>query len=336
MFASERNPRHCIDIRQGAVSGRGEKKPPALLEPSPRPRSPLLAEAFSQRDRVMLITICRLYDSYTDASRVVVMLEAAGLPPSETSVISNNSDTWYSATKTANVVPVRKDGASSKADGKVEGAALGAAIGATAATAASLVTMLAIPGVGAVVGAGWLAALLGSMAIGGVAGGLLGALTNAGINEEDASLCRGRAPRRNRGRRTGAAERIAADRADHEPVGGESAGTQRTLQEIGLAIIRSGRRALYRRPGSQRTRTACALADRSEFDVRQGRDQPLASFSVDGRDPEAAVILEQLWLGIMVVAVVLLLLPFLLVMAVVGAAMLLWFVVSAAVVGALT
>jgi hypothetical protein len=48
--------------------------------------------------------------------------------------------------------------------------------------------MLAIPGVGAVVGAGWLAALLGSMAIGGVAGGLLGALTNAGINEEDAQV----------------------------------------------------------------------------------------------------------------------------------------------------
>ena len=136
----------------------------------------------------MLITICRLYDSYSDASRVVVMLEAAGLPPSETSVISNNSDTWYSAPKTANVIPMRNYSASSKADGKVEGAALGAAIGATAATAASLVTMLAIPGVGAVVGAGWLAALLGSMAIGGVAGGLLGALINAGISEEDAQV----------------------------------------------------------------------------------------------------------------------------------------------------
>jgi hypothetical protein len=132
----------------------------------------------------MLITICRLYDSYTDANRVVVMLEAAGLPLSETSVISNNSDTWYSAAKTANVVPVRNNGASSKADGKVEGATIGAATGATAATAASLVTMLAIPGVGA----GWLAALLGSMAIGGVAGGLLGALTNAGISEEDAQV----------------------------------------------------------------------------------------------------------------------------------------------------
>jgi hypothetical protein len=48
--------------------------------------------------------------------------------------------------------------------------------------------MLAIPGVGAVVGAGWLAAMLGSMAIGGVAGGLLGALTNAGISEKDAQV----------------------------------------------------------------------------------------------------------------------------------------------------
>ena len=46
------------------------------------------------------------------------------------------------------------------------------------------------------------------------------------------------------------------------------------------------------------------------------------------------MILDQLLFGIMVVAVVLLLLPFLLVMAGVGAAMLLWFVISAAVLGA--
>src|SRR5258707_900460 len=119
----------------------------------------------------MLITVCRLYDSYSDANRVVLMLEAAGLPASQTSVISNNSDTWYSAPKNAGVVPVRKDGTGSDAHGKGEGAILGAAIGATAATAASLITMLAIPGVGAVVGAG-----------------LLGALTNAGISEEDAQV----------------------------------------------------------------------------------------------------------------------------------------------------
>jgi hypothetical protein len=51
-------------------------------------------------------------------------------------------------------------------------------------------------------------------------------------------------------------------------------------------------------------------------------------------NPEAAVILEQLLLGIMVFAVVLLL-PFLLVMAGVGAAILFWFVAFAAVLGAL-
>ncbi|WP_246207564.1 hypothetical protein [Bradyrhizobium rifense] len=105
-------------------------------------------------------------------------------------MISNNSDTWYSATESTNVVSLRKQGASSETarDGKFEGATVGAAIGATAATAASLVTMLALTGIGAVVGVGWLAAMLGSMAIGGVTGGLLGALTNAGISEEDAHV----------------------------------------------------------------------------------------------------------------------------------------------------
>ena len=48
------------------------------------------------------------------------------------------------------------------------------------------------------------------------------------------------------------------------------------------------------------------------------------------------MILEQLMFGILVLAVVLLLLPFLLVMAGVGAAMLLWFVASAALLGALS
>jgi hypothetical protein len=163
------------------VMGLG-KKPVCVHSTSHRPRT---GHRFSAKGRVMLITICRLYDSYGDADRVVLMLGVAGLPPSETSVISNNSDTWYGAAKTANVVPLRKDGASREAGSKVEGAAIGAAIGAAAA---SLITVLAIPGVGAVVGAGWLAALLASMAVGGAAGGLMGALTNAGISEEDAQV----------------------------------------------------------------------------------------------------------------------------------------------------
>jgi hypothetical protein len=132
----------------------------------------------------MMVTICRLYNSYVDANLVIVTLETAGVLPSETSAISNNSDAWYRPAKTTGIEPVQKDRASSEAGGKIEGAA----VGATAATATSLITMLAIPGIGAVVGVGWLAAILGSMAVGGVAGGLLGALTNAGISEQDAQV----------------------------------------------------------------------------------------------------------------------------------------------------
>src|ERR1700733_4849522 len=120
------------------VMGLG-KKPVCVHSTSHRPRA---GHRCSAKGRVMLITICRLYDSYGDADRVVLMLGVAGLPPSETSVISNNSDTWYGAAKTANVVPLRKDGGSREAGSKVEGAAIGAAIGAAAA---SLITMLAIP-----------------------------------------------------------------------------------------------------------------------------------------------------------------------------------------------
>jgi hypothetical protein len=68
------------------------------------------------------------------------------------------------------------------------------------------------------------------------------------------------------------------------------------------------------------------------IDVRRGRDEPGAMVA---NPQEVAVILGQLMLGIAVLAVVLLLLPFLLVMAGVGAAMLLWFLASAAVLGAL-
>src|SRR5258708_40354582 len=59
-------------------------------------------------DRIMLVTICRLYDSYADANRVVIGLEAAGIALSETSLISNNSDTSYRPGKGSNVVALQK------------------------------------------------------------------------------------------------------------------------------------------------------------------------------------------------------------------------------------
>ena len=46
----------------------------------------------------------------------------------------------------------------------------------------------AIPGIGPVVGVGWLATMLAGAAAGGLAGGLIGALTEAGIDERDAHV----------------------------------------------------------------------------------------------------------------------------------------------------
>ncbi len=133
-------------------------------------------------------TVCRLYDAYADGNRVILFLEIAGVPVSDTSLVSNNCDTWYRGAVASNVVPLRKQRESSDAGPGIEGAIAGAAVGPTAGTAASFITILALPGVGPVVGVGWLAAILGSMAAGGLTGGLLGALTNVGINEEDAQV----------------------------------------------------------------------------------------------------------------------------------------------------
>jgi hypothetical protein len=48
--------------------------------------------------------------------------------------------------------------------------------------------LLAIPGLGPVVAAGWLASTAFGAAVGGTAGGLIGALTAAGVSKDDAHV----------------------------------------------------------------------------------------------------------------------------------------------------
>jgi hypothetical protein len=48
--------------------------------------------------------------------------------------------------------------------------------------------LLAIPGVGPVVAAGWLVATLTGAAAGSATGGIIGALTQAGVSKEDANV----------------------------------------------------------------------------------------------------------------------------------------------------
>src|SRR6478752_8335188 len=101
----------------------------------------------------MTVTISRLYDNYADAERAVARLESAGIPHSDISIVANNSDNWYSGGKT---VDRDRDGVDDRAEGAGTGAGIGAGLGGAAGLLAGL-GLLAIPGIGPVVAAGWLA-----------------------------------------------------------------------------------------------------------------------------------------------------------------------------------
>lgn len=126
-------------------------------------------------------TVTGLFDNYEDASDAVGELEASGVPHADISIVANNSENWYD-----------DDDDTSKA---AEDAAGGAGVGAVIGGAGGLLTglgLMAIPGVGPVVAAGWLAATavgaVSGAVVGGAAGGIVGALTDSGVPEKDAHV----------------------------------------------------------------------------------------------------------------------------------------------------
>jgi hypothetical protein len=123
-------------------------------------------------------TVTSLYDTYDDAVAAAGALAKAGIPISDISIISNNADNRSERTHHA-------------ADDAKKGAGLGAAVGGIGGLLNGLGVM-ALPGVGPVVAAGWLAATevgaAGGAVIAGAAGGLVGMLTSAGAPERDANI----------------------------------------------------------------------------------------------------------------------------------------------------
>jgi hypothetical protein len=148
-----------------------------------------------------MTVVSRLYDNYSDATRAVSELERAGIPHNDISIVANNAEGWYSedggvarADRDGRIVRDRdgridrdRDGVDDRAEGAGAGAGIGAAIGGTAGLLAGL-GLLAIPGLGPVVAAGWLASTAALAVAGGATGGLIGALTQSGVSEEDANV----------------------------------------------------------------------------------------------------------------------------------------------------
>ena len=120
-------------------------------------------------------TVTGLFDDYADASAAVGELETAGVRSDDISIVSNNADQRHGDSNAA------------------EGAGTAAGIGAVVGGAGGLLTglgLMAIPGVGPVVAAGWLVATAAGAAAGavagGAAGGIIGGLTSSGVPERDA------------------------------------------------------------------------------------------------------------------------------------------------------
>jgi|AraplaMF_Col_mMF_1032025.scaffolds.fasta_scaffold05209_4 hypothetical protein len=122
-------------------------------------------------------TVTGLYDDYSDASAAVSALESAGVRSDDISIVSNNAD--------------KRHGDSNAAEGAGTGAGIGAVVGGAGGLLTGL-GLMAIPGVGPVVAAGWLAATAAGAAAGAVAGGatggIIGAMTSSGVSERDAHV----------------------------------------------------------------------------------------------------------------------------------------------------
>ena len=134
-------------------------------------------------------TITRVYEDYAMAEETVRELRGAGLGASNIGLVASNADGWHrpGASSVSPIHDKDRDGKDDRAEGAATGGGLGAILGGAAGAAAGL-GMIAIPGIGPVVAAGWLAALAAGAVGGGVAGGLIGALVESGTSKENAQL----------------------------------------------------------------------------------------------------------------------------------------------------
>jgi hypothetical protein len=136
----------------------------------------------------MSVVITRLFDTYEQASKAVAELESSGIPHSDISIVANDPSVRASDPAAPGTVTSSAPHTESEAGtGAGTGATIGTVLGGGAGLLAGL-GMLAIPGIGPVVAAGWLVATAVGAGVGAGAGGLLGSLVGAGVNETDAHV----------------------------------------------------------------------------------------------------------------------------------------------------
>jgi uncharacterized protein (TIGR02271 family) len=131
-----------------------------------------------------MAAISRLYEDHDTGARAVAELERSGIPHSDISIISKNDSGWFDQNESKRI-DRDADGRDDRAEGAAKGAGIGATVGGVAGLLAGL-GLLAIPGIGPVVAAGWLASTAAVAVAGGATGGLIGALTQSGVGQQEA------------------------------------------------------------------------------------------------------------------------------------------------------
>ncbi|HYG11163.1 MAG TPA: general stress protein, partial [Pyrinomonadaceae bacterium] len=132
----------------------------------------------------MAKTVIGLFDNRAEAQSVVRELLGEGFRHDDISVMSKKIE-GQDDRQGETVAYVEEDGDEQIKD-MAKGAGTGAAIGGLAGLLLSL-TSLAIPGIGPVLAAGPLAAVIAGAGIGATAGGLISGLTRLGVPEDDAN-----------------------------------------------------------------------------------------------------------------------------------------------------
>ena len=140
-------------------------------------------------------TLTRLYDNHTEAVATVQALEAAGFGHDHIAIVTRDAG-QEAALGTAADPSINQTSAMPSTAGEDAtatdigaGASVGTIVGGSLGLLAGLGSLF-IPGIGPVVAAGWLVSTLTGAGIGpafgGLGGGLVGALTHAGVPEEEA------------------------------------------------------------------------------------------------------------------------------------------------------
>ncbi|HMH64432.1 MAG TPA: hypothetical protein VK515_02525 [Rhizomicrobium sp.] len=137
----------------------------------------------------MMLTLSRLYVDGAAARAVVDELKAAGLPEDDIGIIAPTRNVRMENADLENAgdrIDRDGDGRDDRGQTINRTAGIGAALGGAAGLLAGLGAFV-LPGIGAVVAAGWLVSALAGAVAGGAAGGVVGALIEAGISENDAA-----------------------------------------------------------------------------------------------------------------------------------------------------